>query len=148
MIGLVGGIGFAAFASRYPPTKIAGVAMAGAALALSALGLVPPVIALIVAAAGVLSFCLAGTTALIYAILADTFPTGLRASGMGCVMGAMRIASAAGPMLAGVMFAHGMTRASVSLMFALGPLVAAWLTVTMPARSSPPDLAANGGFQS
>lgn len=143
MIGFVGGIVFAAFASRYPPTNVAGVSMAGAALAFAAVGLVPPVIALIVASAGVLSFCLAGTTGLIYTILADTFPTGLRASGMGFVMGVMRIASAAGPTLAGVMFAHGMTRASVSLIFALGPLVAAWLTFTMHRHASPQGLDAN-----
>ena len=59
--------------------------------------------------------------------MTESFPASLRASGIGLVMGAARIASAAGPALAGVMFAHGMTRASVSLIFAVGPLVAAIL---------------------
>ena len=124
-VGFVGGVLFASFATRFRPTRVAAVAMIGAAIALAAVGLVPPAIKALVAAAGVLSFCLAGTTGLLYAIMADAFPAASRASGMGVVMGAARIASAAGPALAGLMFAHGMTRAGVSLIFAVGPLVAA-----------------------
>jgi MFS family permease len=138
MIGFIGGVIFAAFASRFPPKKVAAFAMTGAGLALAAVGLVPPAIHWFVLSAGVLGFCLAGTTGMFYTILANTFPAGLRASGMGFVMGVMRIASAAGPALAGVMFAHGMTRASVSLIFAVGPLIAAALIFTMPKSSTSP----------
>jgi len=134
MIGFLGGVIFATFASRFPPTRVAATAMVGAALALAAVGLVPPVLTLFVVSAGVLGFCLAGTTGMLYTILATTFPAGLRASGMGFVMGVMRIASAAGPALAGFMFAQGMTRAGVSLIFAVGPLVAAVLIATLPKR--------------
>lgn len=62
------------------------------------------------------------------------FPTGLRASGMGLIMGGMRIGSAAGPGLAGWMFAQDMTRASVSLIFAVGPLIAALLIRNLPSQ--------------
>lgn len=139
MIGFLGGVVFAVFASRFRATRVAAVAMIGAAIALSAVGLVPPVLKLMVLAGGLLSFCLAGTTGMMYTILATAFPPGLRASGMGFVMGVMRIASALGPALAGVMFANGMTRASVSLIFAIGPLVASVLVMTLPssAHSSP-----------
>ncbi len=133
-IGFVGGVGFASFASRFPPTKVAATAMTGAGLALAAVGLVPPVIPFFVISAGVLGFCLAGTTGMLYAIMADSFPAALRASGMGLVMGAARIASAGGPAIAGVMFANGMTRASVSLIFAVGPIVAAILIGTFRHR--------------
>ena len=140
MIGFIGGVCFAAFASRFPPTKVAAFAMTGGALALAAVGLVPPVLNLFIISAGILGFCLAGTTGMLYTILATTFPAGLRASGMGFVMGVMRIASAAGPALAGVMFAQGMTRASVSLIFAVGPLVAAVLIATLPRRADNSNL--------
>jgi MFS family permease len=133
MIGFLGGIVFAAFASRFKPTRVAAVAMAGAGLSLAAVGLVPPVLKLLVLSSGALGFCLAGTTGMMYTILATTFPPALRASGMGFVMGVMRIASAAGPALAGLMFAQGMTRASVSIIFAVGPIVAAILIATLPA---------------
>jgi MFS family permease len=135
MIGFLGGVIFAAFASRLPPTKVAAIAMTGAAMALAAVGLVPPVLNLFVVSAGILGFCLAGTTGMIYTILATTFPASLRASGMGFVMGVMRITSAGGPALAGLMFAQGMTRAGVSLVFAVGPLVAAMLIAALPTRT-------------
>ena len=135
MIGFLGGVIFATFASRFPPTKVAATALIGATLALAAIGLVPPVLNLLILTSGIMGFCLAGTTGMIYTILATAFPPALRASGMGFVMGVMRIASAAAPALAGVMFAHGMTRAGVSLIFAVGPLVAAVLIAGLPNRS-------------
>jgi hypothetical protein len=67
--------------------------------------------------------------------MADSFPASLRASGMGLVMGVARIASAFAPALAGIMFAHGMTRASVSLIFAVEPLVATLVIGTFRRRS-------------
>ncbi|WP_206244847.1 MFS transporter [Novosphingobium terrae] len=133
-IGFVGGVGFASFTSHFPPTKVAATAMVGAALALVAFGLVPPVIVLFVIAGGILSFCLAGTTGLLYAIMADSFPAALRASAMGLVMGSARTASASGPAIAGILFAHGMSRASVSLIFAVGPLIAAALIASFRSR--------------
>lgn len=139
MIGFVGGVVFASFATRFPPTRVAATAMTGAALALAAVGLVPPVLSLFVISAGILGFCLAGTTGMLYAIMADSFPAAQRASGMGLVMGAARIASAGGPALAGVMFAGGMTRASVSLTFAVGPIVAALIIGTFHYRMSNPE---------
>jgi MFS family permease len=145
VVGLLGGIGFAAFASRFPPTRVAAIAMTGAAIALIAVGLVPPVIPLFVASAGILGFCLAGTTGMLYSIMADAFPPALRASGIGLVMGAARIASAGGPALAGLMFAHGMTRAGVSVIFAVGPLIAAVLIGTLRLRSPHPGPSLDAG---
>jgi len=134
MIGFLGGVIFATFASRFPPNRVAATALIGAALALAAVGLVPPVLNLLVLSSGIMGFCLAGTTGMIYTILATAFPPGLRASGMGFILGVMRIAAAAAPALAGVMFANGMTRAGVSLVFAVCPLVAAVLIATLPKR--------------
>jgi MFS family permease len=134
MIGFLGGVIFATFASRFPPNRVAATALIGAALALAAVGLVPPVLNLLVLSSGIMGFCLAGTTGMIYTILATAFPPGLRASGMGFVLGVMRIAAAAAPTLAGVMFANGMTRVGVSLVFAVCPLVAAVLIATLPKR--------------
>ncbi|GLS98916.1 MFS transporter [Sphingobium jiangsuense] len=136
MLGLLGGIGFAAFSFRFAPTRIAAVSMTGAALGLAAVGLVPPAIPLFVLSAGILGFCLAGTTGMLYAIMADSFPAAMRASGIGFAMGAARIASVIGPALAGVLFSHGWSRAEVSLAFAIGPLMAALLIGTFRHRPS------------
>lgn len=129
-VGLIGGVCFAAFANRFSPARVAATAMVGGALALAAVGLVPPLIPLFVASAGVMGFCMAGTTGMLYTIMSEAFSPVVRASGIGLVMGAARIASAAGPAAAGFLFAQGMTRADVSLIFAVGPLVAAVLIGT------------------
>ena len=107
VVGFVGGVAFAAFAGRFRPAVIGAAAMIGATLGFVAVGLAPASIPLFVAAAGVLGFCMAGTTGMLYTIMTDSFPASLRASGTGLVMGVARIASAAGPALAGLMFAHG-----------------------------------------
>ncbi len=136
LVGLVGGVGFAAFSTRFPPTRLAATAMVGAALGLTAVGLVPPIIVLFVVSAGAIGFCLAGTAGLLYSIAADTFPAAVRASGVGLVMGASRIGSSLGPALAGAMFKHGMSRAEVSIIFAIGPVIAALLMGTLRHRSA------------
>jgi MFS family permease len=135
VVGVFGGVGFAAFAARFTPTRVAVTAMIGVALGFVTFGLAPPVIPAFVATAGLFGFCLAGATGMLYTIMADAFPAALRASGMGLIMGSARVVSASGPALAGVMFAHGMTRAGVSLTFALGPLAAAALMGTYRHRT-------------
>lgn len=64
-------------------------------------------------------------------------PPLMRASGIGRGMGVARIAIAIAPALPGRMFAQGLTRRAVSLMFAVGPLVAAVLRAGFrPARTN------------
>ncbi len=135
VLSLVGGMSFAAFASRFPLTRVSAVAMIGAAASLIAVGLVPPSLAFLIAAAGALGLCLAGTAGTLYAIMAEAFPTAIRAAGVGLVTGGLRVGSAAGPALAGLMFAHGMTRAGVSISFAIAPLIAAVLIGTLRPRT-------------
>ena len=108
------------------------------ALALASIGLIPPVLSLFLITAGAFGFCVSATTGVFYGILASSFPSLMRASGMGLVMGVGRVASAVAPALAGWLFAQGLTRATVSLMFALTPLLAAGLIVGFrPAHARP-----------
>ncbi|QBM75148.1 MFS transporter [Sphingomonas sp. AAP5] len=136
VLSLIGGVTFAAFASRFALTKLSAIAMTGAAVALVAVGLVPPSLPFFIVSAGALGLCLAGTAGTLFAITADAFPPAMRAAGVGLVMGGLRIGSAAGPAIAGLMFAHGMTRAGVSISFALAPLIAAALIATFRHRST------------
>lgn len=139
VLSLVGGVTFAAFASRFSLTRVSAIAMTGAALSLVAVGLVPPSLPFFIISAGALGLCLAGTAGTLFAITADAFPPAMRAAGVGLVMGGLRVGSAAGPALAGLMFAHGMTRASVSISFAIAPLIAAVLISTFRHRSADAD---------
>jgi MFS family permease len=109
--------------------------MIGFALSLACVGLSPPVLGLLIAAASSFGLFLAGMTGTLYAVIAGAFPSSMRASGVGLVMGVGRIASALGPALAGWLFSYGMDRASVSLLFAAAPVLAALLISTFKPRN-------------
>jgi MFS family permease len=76
---------------------------------------------------------------MIQASMVETFSPNTRATAIGFVMGLGRIAAGLGPVLAGYMFAAGMTRESVSLVFALLAVLAGFL---VSFRRKQSDLAA------
>jgi MFS family permease len=61
----------------------------------------------------------------LYALLAQSFPTELRATATGFVIGIGRGGSALAPALAGLLFAAGFGLSIVSVLMALGSLIAA-----------------------
>jgi len=79
-------------------------------------------LALIAAISGF--FTNAGVVGL-YAVFAQVFPTRLRASGTGFVIGVGRGGAALSPMMAGFLFEGGFGLASVALLMSLGSLLAA-----------------------
>ncbi len=79
------------------------------------------------AAAG---FFIIGANSGFYSIVAQSFPSQLRAAGTGVVIGVGRAGSAAGPIAAGLLFQSGWELNAVSMIMAVGCLVAA-LAVTM-----------------
>lgn len=68
----------------------------------------------------------------LYPILAQTYPAALRASGTGFVIGMGRGGSAAGPVVAGALFASGSSLLAVSLTMGLGGLIAAAMVFLLP----------------
>jgi MFS transporter, AAHS family, vanillate permease len=69
-------------------------------------------------------FCNAGIVGL-YAMFAQSFPTKIRASGTGFVIGVGRAGAALGPIAAGFLFKAGVTLPTVSAIMAMGALIAA-----------------------
>ena len=130
-IGLIGGTLFGALAMRFRANRLAAGAMLAIALSLAAFGLAPPLLPMLIVTAGLFGLALSGSTGSFLGILATSFPPELRAAGTGLVMGIGRIGSAAGPALAGWLFATGFTRTSVSIAFAVGPVIAAMLMLTL-----------------
>ena len=119
VFGVVGGISLGWMATRAGPARLAAGAMLGLAVSMLALGYAPASLPLLTVAAGLCGFFLFAGIAGLYATVAITFGTAARASGAGFVIGIGRIGSALGPFLAGSMFAAGLTRGQVSLVFAL-----------------------------
>jgi predicted MFS family arabinose efflux permease len=79
-------------------------------------------LSMIAAAAG---FCTNAGVVGLYALTAQSFPTSLRATGTGFIIGIGRGGSALAPALAGFLFASGFGRSTVAGLMALGSLVAA-----------------------
>jgi benzoate transport len=67
-----------------------------------------------------------------YALIAASFPTSLRASGTGFVIGVGRGGAALGPVIAGFLFEGGFGLAAVAALMAAGSLVAALAVLAMP----------------
>jgi len=73
----------------------------------------------------------------LYALLATTFPTSLRASATGFVIGVGRGGSALAPAVAGFLFAAGKGLPTVALFMALGSLLAAFALFMLPKPEIP-----------
>lgn len=71
----------------------------------------------------------------LYAIFAEAFPTEVRASGTGFVIGIGRGGAALSPIIAGMLFANGASLPSVALMMGLGSTVAAAAILVLGLRS-------------
>jgi benzoate transport len=138
MVGLFGPIILGALAMRFAPALMATIVMVGFGIGLIALGFIPSVLSLFILVVSVCAICMSGSAAMFQAIVVQSFPANVRASAIGVTMGVGRLASGLGPYLAGLMFAGGMTRESVSLCFAVLAITAGML---MGARRAKPLLA-------
>lgn len=139
LAGVAAPLIFGALTRRVDTLKMASFVMCGFAISLTCIGLAPPILWMFVLAACSASFFLSGSAAMIQASMVETFSPNTRATAIGFVMGLGRVAAGLGPVLAGYMFAAGMTRESVSLVFALLAVLAGFL---VSFRRKQPDLAA------
>lgn len=71
----------------------------------------------------------------LYAIFAEAFPTEVRASGTGFVIGIGRGGAALSPILAGMLFANGASLPTVALLMGFGSTVAAIAILVLGLRS-------------
>ncbi len=131
LAGVAGGLalGWAAAAS-FGPGRLTAGAMIGLAFAIAAFIFTPASLPLLVMSAGVLGLFLFSGMSGFYATLMGAFDTATLATGAGFVIGIGRVGSAFGPILAGWLFAAGLSREEVSLAFAAGAAVAGLLLAT------------------
>jgi benzoate transport len=73
----------------------------------------------------------------LYAIIAQAFPTQVRAFGTGFTIGVGRGGSALGPIIAGFLFTAGYTLPAVSMAMALGSLLGAMVLLPLKLQSRP-----------
>ena len=142
MVGMVAGLLWGLAANRYGPARLAAIAAVGLGCAMIAFGFTPPVLGLLVLSASLCGLFSGGCAALFYATMAATLPPAARVSVIGFVIGMGRVFSILGPATAGLMFAAGLTRSSVSLIFACAPILAG-LLLFLVTRPKPEPLEAS-----
>lgn len=88
-------------------------------------GQITPDIDMLKSVAFLLGFCMFGGVVGLYALTAKSFPTSLRATGTGFVIGVGRAGAAIGPVISGFLMASGMERGGVAMIMAVGSIGAA-----------------------
>ncbi len=74
----------------------------------------------------------------LYALVASSFPTAVRAGGTGFVIGFGRGGAALGPIIGGFLFAAGLGLPTAAAIMACGSLLAAGAILALPRRTLPP----------
>jgi MFS family permease len=87
-------------------------------------------------AAAAASFCTNGVIVGFYALIAQSFPTALRGTGTGFVIGVGRLGAATGPIIAGYLFEARLGLPLVAICMSVGSLVAAAALFVMPQREN------------
>ena len=136
LVGMASGLLFGVAASRFGAARLASVAMVALGVAVAVFGFTPPVLKLLVASTALCGFFSGGTAGMFYATVAGSFPARTRVSALGLISGIGRVLSVSGPSVAGALFAAGLNRGGVSLIFACMPIVASVLVFVGARRAA------------
>jgi len=135
--GATGGAIFGFLTQRYGLKGMTVAVLAISTVMVAGFGQVPAdlkILSLVVAASGL--FTNAGVVGL-YAIVARAFPTHVRATGTGFVVGLGRGGSALAPVIAGYLFQSGLTLPTVAAIMSVGSVIGACALATLKLRPRP-----------
>lgn len=132
--GLIGGLIFSFAALRLPLRAGLVAMMLASVVMVSLFGRSSADLAALSWATGLAGFCTNSVIVGFYALIAQSFPTALRGTGTGLVIGIGRLGAAAGPIVAGHLFKAGLGLPLVAMAMAGGSLVAAMALLAMPNR--------------
>ncbi|MCI4592433.1 MFS transporter [Sphingobium sp. BYY-5] len=144
MGGAIGGLTLGFLSPRLGLRPLVIFGLAGAAIAVSIFGAVPANFLLLQIAAFFLGFLSNGAVVGLYALIANVYPTTLRATGTGTVIGFGRFGAAFGPFVAGQLLAAGAGRGVTSMLLALGSGLAAIVLLLIQIRTAEEDGAQPG----
>jgi benzoate transport len=123
--GVAGTISMSLLSQRYGVRRLVTAALVCSGAAVLAFGQSPARLTVLAVVATAAGFFISAANSGFYSIVAQSYPSQLRAGGTGFVIGAGRAGSALGPLLAGLLFEVGWSVALVSAVMACGCLVAA-----------------------
>jgi len=110
------------------------VAMLLAAVMVTVFGQGQPDLARLSLVAGIAGMCTNAAIVGLYAMVAQSYPTAVRAGGTGFIIGVGRGGAALSPILAGFLFKRGIGLPTVAIVMALGSLIAAAALLTLRYR--------------
>jgi benzoate transport len=134
--GLIGGLLFSALSLRFALRGLIVVFMLASTVMVTVFGQGQadlPGLSLAAAAGG---FCTNAVIVGLYALVAASFPTAVRAGGTGFVIGVGRGGAALGPIIGGFLFASGLGLPMVAAIMACGSMLAAIAIYAMPRREA------------
>jgi MFS family permease len=129
--GIVGSLVAAALATRVEIRLLTVVALAGTSLFLWAFAHTPAEIDFLLLAALMLGAFLYGAQVSLYALMTQSFPVHVRATGVGFVTGVGRLGGVLSPFVSGRLLTLGLAYSIVSARMALGSLLAAVVLVVL-----------------
>lgn len=132
--GLLGSLTFSAFAAKAALRGLLAATLAGAVMLVIAFGQGQADLSGLSWAAATAGFFTNAGVVGFYAMIAAAFPTAVRASGTGFVIGFGRGGSALGPVIAGLLFTAGFGLPVVALAMAAGSLAAVVAVLALPKR--------------
>jgi MFS transporter, AAHS family, 4-hydroxybenzoate transporter len=130
---IVGALVLGPLMDRYDRYLICASSILVGAVATAITGMVAVSFAALAGIAFVLGFTVGGASAGIMAIIATSYPTSMRATGLGWAIGIARIGSAVGPVAAGLLLQWGASAAEIFALLALPCAVAAFALLRLRA---------------
>jgi benzoate transport len=136
--GATGGALFAVLTQRFNLKTLTMAVLLMSTAAITIFGYTPPDLQRLSLICAVSGFCINAGIVGLYAIIAQAFPTHVRASGTGFAIGVGRGGSVLAPIIAGFLFTYGFSLPSVSLAMAAGSTLAAITLVLLKLESDKP----------
>jgi benzoate transport len=130
--GIAGGVLVGWLASRLAFRPVATVTLIAMGVAIAAFGAAAGSFAFTVVCSMLIGFCIFGAAVVLYGTAAATFPPRVRATGIGLSMGAGRLGSFLGPLLAGYLLGADLGRMLTCLLLAIPVIAAAAVLLRVP----------------
>jgi len=119
LFGSVGHLAMGAFARRFGERRLTGIFFSLTAGALILFAIQPPQLVPLMTTAGLISFFLVGAYTGLFLVAVITYPTDLKTTGLGSMVGFTRVGSAIGPLMGGLLLSLGFTRMNVYFIFSV-----------------------------
>jgi MFS transporter, AAHS family, vanillate permease len=133
--GVLGGTALGWTSNRFGLKRLLLFSLCAAAGMITLFGQTPANFPLLIATAALTGIFLFASAIGIFAVLASAYPSHLRATGTGFVVGIGRVSSAAAPAIAGFMLAAGISGGEVALLMSLPALLTAIIFSTLDVRN-------------